>query len=243
MMLLGEPFPESKPRYMTKQEIRERVWSEMKRRRIAHFPGAHGRIPNFKGAREAARRLADTPEFQAARHLKCNPDAPQLPLRRLALESGKIVFMAVPRLRQLECFLCVTDPRGASIGGAFKFGVPVHPVKMPPIDLIVAGCVAVNERGQRIGKGGGYSDLEFALGLHFGFVTDRTVIATTVHDLQLLPDDLPVLPHDIPVDLIATPTRLIRTPRPPRPSGIDWTIAPEDVPILAQLRPRRSKIK
>src|SRR5262249_1640633 len=99
-----------------------------------------------------------------------------------------------------------------------------------------AGCVAVNERGQRIGKGGGYSDLEFALGLHFGFVTNQTVIATTVHDIQLIPDDLPVQAHDIPVDIIATPTRLLRSRYQSRPSGIDWAIAPNDVPILMAIR-------
>jgi 5-formyltetrahydrofolate cyclo-ligase len=154
--------------------------------------------------------------------------------------------MAVPRLREEKCFIRVTDPRGASIAGASRYGVAVHPNEMPPVDLIVAGCVAVNERGQRIGKGGGYSDLEFALGLYFGFVTEQIVIATTVHDIQFVGYDLPVLAHDIPVDLIATPTRLVRTPHPERPKGIDWTIAPTDVPILIAIqadgdRKRRKK--
>ncbi len=42
--------------------------------------------------------------------------------------------------------------------------------EMPPVDLIVAGSVAVNKKGSRIGKGGGYSDLEYAIGREFGFV-------------------------------------------------------------------------
>jgi 5-formyltetrahydrofolate cyclo-ligase len=126
-------------------------------------------------------------------------------VRALALAAGKTVFMAVPWLREEKCFLRVEDPRGASVKGATRCGVPVHPKDVPPVDLIVAGCVAANERGQRIGKGGGYSDLEFALGLHFGFVSDRTAIATTVHDLQVVAHELPVMPHDIPLDLIAMP--------------------------------------
>ena len=35
--------------------------------------------------------------------------------------------------------------------------------KMQAIDLIVCGSVAVNERGARLGKGAGYSDIEMAL--------------------------------------------------------------------------------
>jgi len=75
----------------TKNKIREKIWRILERERVALFPGAHGRIPNFKGA--------------------------------------------------------------------FRFGFPVHPKEIPQIDLIVAGSVAVNRRGSRIGKGGGYSDL------------------------------------------------------------------------------------
>ena len=224
---------------MSKDTIRRKIWDAMKRQRVALFPGADGRIPNFKGARQAAERLAETTEFQNAKTLKCNPDAPQLPVRALALAAGKTVFMAVPRLREENCFIRVTDPRGASIAGATRYGKAVHPKDMPAVDLIVAGCVAVNERGQRIGKGGGYSDLEFALGLHFGFVTNQTVIATTVHDIQIVGDTLPVLAHDIPVDLVATPTRLVRTRNPARPKGIDWTITPNDIPILLAIRKRK----
>jgi hypothetical protein len=76
--------------------------------------------------------------------VKCNPDAPQLPLRILALRQGKRLFMAVPRLRQERCFLEL-DPRrltgreraAASIRGAAQFGKPTLPKDMPKIDLIV----------------------------------------------------------------------------------------------------------
>lgn len=225
-----------------KDSFRKRVWDELQRRKIALFPGAHGRIPNFKGAGEAARRLVETPEFRRARTLKCNPDSPQVHVRRHALKAGKTVYMAVPRLRELECFIRL-DPakidkpnEAATIRGAFKFGVPVHPSKVERIDLVLAGSVAVNRRGHRIGKGGGYSDLEYALGREFGFLSPKTPIATTVHDLQVLPNDLPVLPHDIPVTLIATPSRLIRVRTVRRPEGVDWSLVTEamreTIPIL-----------
>jgi 5-formyltetrahydrofolate cyclo-ligase len=41
---------------------------------------------------------------------------------------------------------------------------------MPRIDLIVAGSVVVNGKGARVGKGRGYSNLEYALGREFGII-------------------------------------------------------------------------
>ena len=49
-----------------KQEVRERIWELLERERAARFPGARGRIPNFRGAEQAAARLAELPEWQAA---------------------------------------------------------------------------------------------------------------------------------------------------------------------------------
>jgi 5-formyltetrahydrofolate cyclo-ligase len=40
-----------------------------------------------------------------------------------------------------------------SIRGEFAAGRPVYLVEMPPIDLIVAGSVAVCADGTRLGKG------------------------------------------------------------------------------------------
>ena len=41
-----------------KQAVRERVWAFLERERVARFPGAKGRIPNFAGAPVAAAQLA-----------------------------------------------------------------------------------------------------------------------------------------------------------------------------------------
>ena len=68
-------------------------------RASSRFPGASERIPNFANARGAAERLARHPAWKQAKTIKANPDAPQTHSRRLALEQGKILVMAVPRLR------------------------------------------------------------------------------------------------------------------------------------------------
>jgi 5-formyltetrahydrofolate cyclo-ligase len=230
-----------------KQRLREQVWSRLTRRRVALFPGARGRIPNFKGAGEAARLLAATPEWQRARTLKCNPDAPQRPVRLRALREGKLVYMAVPRLRQARCFWRL-DPRriadlsrAATIGGAASAGEAVRPSELPHVDMVVAGSVAVDRRGGRLGKGGGYSDLEFALGREVGAIDRRTVVATTVHDLQVLDADVPITPHDFFLDLIVTPSAVLRPRRRRQPKGvlIDH-LTPEqrrEVPALRELAP------
>jgi 5-formyltetrahydrofolate cyclo-ligase len=89
----------------SKKQIRERIWELLERERAARFPGARGRIPNFRGAEQAAGRLAELPEWQAARVVKANPDAPQLPVRRHARREGKTLYMAVPRLTTVKPFV------------------------------------------------------------------------------------------------------------------------------------------
>src|SRR4029453_7671426 len=213
-----------------KDQIREAVWDRMEREGIESFPGARGRIPNFGGAAAAADRLAGTRAWRLARALKCNPDAPQRPVRFRALEAGKTVFMAAPRLRELRCFVKLDPgliPRtrwhdAASIAGSLRYGVPVHPRDMPGIDLVIAGSGAVNARAARIGKGGGSSDLEWSLGPEFGFLKAATPVATTVHPVQVWDQELPVLAHDVTGNRIVTGKKVIREkPRTPNPRGID----------------------
>jgi 5-formyltetrahydrofolate cyclo-ligase len=220
----------------------------LEKEKVALFPGARGRIPNFKGADKAARLLSTLPDWQKAKNIKANPDSPQTPVRHLALSSGKTIYMAVPRLREKKCFIKL-DPskipsknirEASTIKGAFRYGVPVHPKEIPQIDLIVAGSVAVNRKGSRIGKGGGYSDLEYAIGREFGFVREDVVILTTVHTLQIAYEDLPETDHDFRIDFIVTPEEMIQTHRQGgRPKGIvrdhltDQKIS--EVPILKEI--------
>ena len=235
-----------------KPEIRDHVWALLTRRRVGRFPlPLHDRIPNFAGAEEAARRLTELPEWQAARRIKCNPDAPQRAVRLAALRQGKTVVMAVPRLRTERCFLRL-QPRAlrgklaqaATIKGASTFGVPVLARQIGRIDLVVAGSVAVDESGARLGKGGGYSDLEFALARSLGLVDDDTPVVTTVHELQVLGEAIPMTAHDVPLDVVVTPERVIRVRRRfRRPAAIIWkelsAAQLEEMPALARLaRPR-----
>jgi 5-formyltetrahydrofolate cyclo-ligase len=219
----------------TKQAIRERVWALLEREGAARFPGARGRIPNFVGAEAAAERLAELPEWQRARVVKANPDAPQLPVRARALAEGKLVYMAVPRLTHPKPFMLL-DPsrlkvpprRAVSIRGAAAASRKVSIEEMQPVDLVICGTVAVNRKGVRVGKGGGYSDLEFALLVEAGLITDDTALVTTVHPLQVLNEDLPETDHDFRVNRIVTPDEVIACRRTRRPQGILWDHLDDD---------------
>jgi 5-formyltetrahydrofolate cyclo-ligase len=233
-----------------KQDLREAVWRALQQGRVARFPGARGRIPNFTGAEAAAERLAGTSWWKRATTLKCNPDSPQRKVRHRALLEGKRVYMAVPKLADVRPFLLLDPERldatklweASSIKGAAVHGRPVSVDEMPSIDLIVTGCVAVGRDGVRLGKGGGYSDLEYAVLREAGKVGPDTPVLTTVHSLQVQDAGMvPREPQDVTMDGIITPEGVTWiTDRAPRPEGVLWDRLPEDklaaIPVLGRLR-------
>jgi len=200
---------------LSKEEIRMRVWRLMEEKGVALFPKPiFHRIPNFVGAERAAINLRNLPEYKAAKVVFCNPDSPQRPIRKMALQDGKTVVMATPRLR--EGFLLLDPhkipsnriPEASTIRGAFKHGRSVKP-KGIKIDLFVAGSVAVAPDGGRLGKGTGYSDQEYNILKNAGSLAAQITVVTTVHDIQIV-KNIPSDQWDIPVSIIVTPTRVIR---------------------------------
>ncbi len=232
----------------TKDAIRRSIWTVMDREGVSRFPGAEGRIPNFANARAAAERLAGHPVWKKAKTIKANPDAPQTHARRLALEQGKTLVMAVPRLRADHPFRLLDPKRltgkqlreAATIKGALRHGEVIDLEQVPKLDLILCGSVAVNLKGARVGKGGGYHDLEYALLAEARGVSAKTVVATTVHPIQIVRENLPSTAHDIPVDLIVTPRAAIEVERAlERPKGILWDhLQPpqiHEIPVLERM--------
>ncbi len=236
-----------------KAALRQEVWDAMRAAKVARFPGAAGRIPNFTGAEAAAERLRAIPPWQAASTLKANPDSAQLPVRQRALEDGKTVYMAVPRLAEPEPFFAL-DPdhlaepprKAASISGATRSARRVTLAELSTVDLVVMGSVAVGDDGARLGKGGGFADLEFALAATAGLIGPQTVCVTTVHEVQVRPaGTIPLTAHDVPVDFVITPERVIdcRDRQHARPvAGIHWDDLTDEkiaaIPLLATLRQR-----
>jgi 5-formyltetrahydrofolate cyclo-ligase len=239
-----------KQHFADKDGARQAVWDRLQAERLARFPfPPHGRIPNFAGAGAAAQRLFEVEPWRSARRLKINPDAPQRPVRELALRRGITVFVPTPRLRggfrKLDPTRIEPDQirAAASLSKGDRFAEEVALADLPDMDAIVCGSVAVTRDGRRCGKGEGYSDLEYAILRELG--QPPVPVATTVHPVQIV-GRLPCDPTDLPLALIVTPCEVIRIPTPPpAPSGIDWARLSEAdfdaMPVLrAQARTKRA---
>ncbi|MBK8084871.1 MAG: 5-formyltetrahydrofolate cyclo-ligase [Devosia sp.] len=236
-----------------KDLVRNDVWSALERDGVAVGP-AWSMIPNFVGADLAAWHLAQTPEWRAARTVKTNPDAPQIPIRIRALYEGKLVFAPVPYLTREFPYLRLDPERlkangvsfelAATAQGFMEHGERIGFEDVAPLDFAVVGSVAVTRIGGRTGKGAGFADLETAIFRELGIISEATPIATTIHSSQLVDATRVVLEsHDSPLDYVATEAELITTGnRDRRPGGVDWErVRPdqfETIPFLAELRER-----
>src|SRR6266700_3019801 len=210
-----------------KQEVRNRIWALLERDGAAKPPGTVvGKIPNFLGAEAAAEQLAALPAWQTAQVVKANPDKAQRAVRAKALVEGKVLYVAVPRLAdELPFYLLeperLTIPRweAASKEGAARVGRKVAASELRPGDLEVAFLVEA------------------------GVLGPDTVLATTVHPLQVVDEPLPETVHDFRVDLIATPDAVIWCGQPRRPPGILWEHLHRDkiaaIPVLEALAAQR----
>ncbi|XP_026470436.1 methenyltetrahydrofolate synthase domain-containing protein-like [Ctenocephalides felis] len=223
---------------VTKQVIRRGVWKYLDENRLSLFPRpVFNRIPNFKGAFDAAQRLSELDVFKQAKTVLVNPDKPLECVRILALEEGKQLVVPVPRL-QSGLLTKIVMPennskyhvRRAITRKGLNEAPTVDLNSDINIDLLIIGSVAVSRNGLRIGKGRGYTDLEFAIMQHAKALNQDSLIITLVHDCQVK-DDMPSAlfgAHDVPVDIIITPTETIMVSgRPPRPTHIMWNLISE----------------
>jgi len=143
-------------RFPDKASARQAVWDRLQAEGLARFPfPPHGRIPNFQGAKEAARRLFELEPWKSAKRIKVNPDAPQRHVREEALRRGMTVFVPTPRLRGGFKRL---DPgkipksklaQAASLSKSSQWAEDVPLEELPRLDAIVCGSVAVTREGHR----------------------------------------------------------------------------------------------
>jgi 5-formyltetrahydrofolate cyclo-ligase len=200
---------------MDKEQIRNRIWRLMESHGIAEFPlPVFGRIPNFKGALQASHKLRETEMWRESRVIFSSPDYAQKYCREFALRDGKTLLVATPRLREGYLILKPEDVKGkeefaSTIKGAFKYGKKTE--KLPKVDLAITGSVAVDIKGNRIGKGGGYGDREIYRLKQEKCIDEKTPIVTTVHELQIVEDLSQLMEdHDVKVTHIVTPTRILQ---------------------------------
>ncbi|THF85887.1 5-formyltetrahydrofolate cyclo-ligase [Deinococcus sp. KSM4-11] len=187
---------------VTAGAYREQVWTALLRAHACGYPlPPHGHHPNFKGARPAAQALLTHPDVAALRVLIVGPERALQPLRKLALQAGVILY--VPHQKKEGWYWRLTDPAGARLSAMPHVGEAVR--RPEGAQGAVIACVAVDDAGQRLGKGFGWA----ARGLKLGLPE-----FTLAHPLMMTP----VLPcaADSRVALIGTPGGVIgvRTPAP-----------------------------
>lgn len=233
-----------------REELRKKIWDLMETTNIARFPRpVHGRIPNFVGAEQSAFNMLKHYLTRTTKVVKVNPDAPQRAVRELMLRTHRKVVMPTPRIS--EGFLLLDPDKipekaygvASTIQGAFRYGERVDPQNLPSVDLIVAGSVVVDVFGGRLGKGEGYSELEYGILIECKKISPETPITTTVHDIQVVEERIPLEPWDFTVDWIITPTKNIQARGPKiRPKGILWEYLQKDkltrIPVLGALLKR-----
>ena len=197
--------------YSTKESIRNMIWERMEKSSIS-VSNSYGRIPDFKGSINASELLRNTVEWKDSHTIFVSPDTAQKTVRKNAFYDGKDLIMASPKLLNGYIFLdsnCTNgnEEEASTIKGAFKHG---HKITLiPQIDMVIEGSVAVDKYGERLGKGGGYGDMEISYLKNNKLINPNTPIVTTVHEIQII-ERIPSEPHDEKINMIITPERILR---------------------------------
>merc|ERR1711892_100459 len=239
---------------INKDIFRNMVWDTLDSANLVRFPRpCKGRIPNFHGHNRAANRLSKTKEYVEARTVKVNSSLAQEKVRYLSLWDRKMLHVPCPTTQLQDGFMWeidgndITDKKcklAANKRGLKSFGSErrLRDLKGKHYDLVIVGSVAVcPNTGARLGQGTGFGDLEWGILCELGVVDETTIVATTVHDVQvrLLPQYI-FQTHDLPVDIICTPGQTIRIRnRRSRPSGLDWNALSREyleLPVIRDLR-------
>ena len=238
-------------RHIGKDVLRDRIWTLLEDSGAA-VGNPWSSIPDFVGSEAAAKLISQLDFWDTARVVKCNPDRAQAYVRLLALQDGKSVYTPIPELKKDFPFLLL-EPlalkrKGVSFEqvmyseGASQYGMPVHFTEMEEMDVCVVGSVAAAPNGARIGKGGGFADLEMGIFRELGILRNTCPVITTMSDLQVVGNgEIEVEEHDTPLDWIVTPSNALQTRKSEvLPRKLDWSAVREDqfreIPFLEKLR-------
>lgn len=241
----------------TKRSLRVQTWKKIQEGKVGiGFNNIFNRIPSFVDADKAAALLINEDEFKKAQHIKVNIDRALHEFKEQALLADKSVYLPSTRDSSALC-LKVDVPADATeeqkkealrVQDIQKFRKEIGLDSGLKLDIVVVGSVVVSRDGYRIGRGNGFADLDIGLLIELGAITSQTVIATIVHDVQVV-ESLPFnlfQKYDTPVDIIVTPSEVIRVAkRLPRPNGVFWELLSERrlkiLPVLQQLKEKEEK--
>ncbi|MCX8014573.1 MAG: 5-formyltetrahydrofolate cyclo-ligase, partial [candidate division WOR-3 bacterium] len=160
------------------------------------------------GAESACSRLLEIPEFETAQCIFTAPDAVLIAARRLILASGKTLLVALPHITDYkEIKGKELADKAITIQGFKRYGQSPK----TSADLFIQGSVAVDLKGNRLGKGKGYGDREYEELKIKNLLKPNAKVITIVHECQIVADfSNLVTEKDIKVDYILIPQRVIK---------------------------------
>ena len=203
---------------MSLNRIRHEVWERMERGRLTLRPRpCYYRVPNFVGVSEATRRLETLPEFAAARCVLCASDQVLEEARRRVLSTGRrLALIHQDALWEVSSLDAQEYDTLLWLNRVAELGRPLE----TPVDLILVGSIAVDERGLRVGRREApEEDLLRAL-LGTALVPEATPVGTLVHETQVYAR-IPARGARGPrVSVVVTPERVIRCAALPVAVGV-----------------------
>ncbi|MHA1300355.1 MAG: 5-formyltetrahydrofolate cyclo-ligase [Candidatus Helarchaeota archaeon] len=190
--------------WKSKNVLRKFVWDKLTLEKIARFPlPVYGRIPNFNGSDYAAKKIRSLHVYEKAQCIFTGPDFALKSLRDLILRDGKILAYATPHMKE---FKMLEGKHNTTIKNLRKLGANLN----RKVDIAVVGSVAVDLKGNRIGKGSGYGDRELKF-LKNKFGGKQFITGTLVHSSQVFKDLSNLCePHDVKINFILTEKELIK---------------------------------
>lgn len=193
--------------FKSKEDVREYVWEKIKP--FCKFPPPYGRIPNFKTANRACERIRELEGYLKTECIFSAPDSVLFRLREIVLEDGKTLLAALPRMTGFVVLKEKIPPTIEVLKRAERADFSKLRGK---VGVFAQGCVAVDLKGNRIGKGSGFGDKEFEFLKRNGILAENAIYVVVAHELQVFPDLSHLMErHDAKVDVILTSEKIIRT--------------------------------
>lgn len=174
-----------------------------------------GCAPPSTVAGKIAERIRRMDEYRNAKTIFMMPSPLLFQARINCLLDGKVLLMPSPALKsgfyRVKPFsIPFSDlAYGTSLKGITLFGRKVQGKQLQGIavDLALTGCVALDQKGGRLGEGTGFFDLSMGLLGTMGCVTEQTPVGCVAGELQMSQDDLPCESWDIGVDFLVSESR------------------------------------
>ncbi len=191
---------------MDKKAIRKRIIRQRDRLSQEEIAGK---------SRSIAERLYSLPAYRDARvvmfFITFGSEVDTRPMVEETIKKGKMALAPKPVVKRRELIPSqILDWERDLVPGAYNIPEPtektLRPVGPEAIDLMIVPGVAFDQKGNRLGYGGGYYDR------FFQHLKPQTPLVAPAFELQLL-QEVPVEKWDRRVDMIITEKRVIITNR------------------------------